>query len=118
MEVYSLKETKKPPQSQTKAVLWLKENLFSSVSNIALTFIALYLVYLLLPPILNWTIFNANFDLTGVQFDKKVEVAFESNNNLRANVGLRLNITVITIQADYTFAEYPTATLGIGVSLR
>ena len=61
---------------------------------------------------------NANFDLGGVQFDEKVSMDFESNNNLRANVGLRLNITLITIQADYTFAEYPTATLGIGVSLR
>lgn len=61
---------------------------------------------------------DANFDLTGVQFDNKVEVPFESNNNLRANIGLRLKITVITIQADYTFTEYPTATLGLGVSLR
>jgi len=61
---------------------------------------------------------DANFDLGGVQFNEKVEVAFESNNNLRANVGLRLNITLITIQADYTFSEYPTATLGLGVSLR
>ena len=62
---------------------------------------------------------NANFALSsGVQFDEKVSMDFESNNNLRANVGLRLNITLITIQADYTFAEYPTATLGIGVSLR
>lgn len=64
MAIYSLKETKKPPQSQTKAVLWLKDNLFSSVSNVVLTFVALYLLYLLLPPILNWTIFDANFDLT------------------------------------------------------
>lgn len=61
---------------------------------------------------------NAKFKLDGVQFDEKVEMVFESNNNIRANVGLRLNITVITIQADYTFAEYPTATLGLGVSLR
>jgi len=61
---------------------------------------------------------DANFDLNGVQFDEKVEIAFESNKNLRANVGLRLNITLITIQADYTFSEYPTATLGVGVSLR
>jgi hypothetical protein len=61
---------------------------------------------------------DANFDLNGVQFDEKVEIAFESNKNLRANVGLRLNITLVTIQADYTFAEYPTATLGLGVSLR
>ena len=28
------------------------------------------------------------------------------------------NITLLTIQADYTIAEYPTATLGLGVSLR
>jgi hypothetical protein len=61
---------------------------------------------------------DANFDLDGLQFDEKVEVAFESNNNLRTNIGLRLNITVVTIQADYTFAEYPTATLGLGVSWR
>ena len=61
---------------------------------------------------------DANFDLDGLQFDEKVEVAFKSNNNLRTNIGLRLNMTIVTIQADYTFAEYPTATLGIGVSLR
>lgn len=69
---------------------------------------------------------NANFNLGGgtsqhaggVQFDEKVEMAFESNKNLRANLGLRFNIALVTIQADYTFAEYPTATLGLGVSLR
>ena len=66
------------------------------------------------------TTFNADadFDLGEIKFDEKVEVAFESNNNLRTNIGLRLNMTVVTIQADYTFAEYPTATLGLGVSLR
>jgi hypothetical protein len=61
---------------------------------------------------------DANFDLGGIEFNEEVKIDFESNNNLRANIGLRLNITLITIQADYTFAEYPTATLGIGVSLR
>ena len=61
---------------------------------------------------------DANFDLGGVQFNEKVSIDFESNNNLRANVGFRFNITLVTIQADYTFSEYPTATLGLGVSLR
>ena len=61
---------------------------------------------------------DANFDLGGVQFNEKVEAPFESNNNLRTNIGLRLNMTVVTFQADYTFSEYPTATLGLGVSLR
>jgi len=61
---------------------------------------------------------DANFDLGEVQFNEKVSIDFESNNNLRANVGFRFNITLVTIQADYTFSEYPTATLGLGVSLR
>ena len=61
---------------------------------------------------------DADFELSGIRFEEKVQMDFESKNNLRANIGLRLNITLITIQADYTFAEYPTATLGIGVSLR
>jgi hypothetical protein len=61
---------------------------------------------------------NANFELSGIKFDENVEMKFESNKNLRANIGLRLNITLVTIQADYTFSEYPTATLGLGVSLR
>jgi len=61
---------------------------------------------------------DADFDLGGVKFNEKVEIDFEGNNNVRANIGLRLNITLVTIQADYTFAEHPTATLGLGVSLR
>jgi len=61
---------------------------------------------------------NANFDLGGIKFDENVEMKFESNKNVRANIGLRLNITLVTIQADYTFSEYPTATLGLGVSFR
>jgi len=66
------------------------------------------------------TTFSAdpNFDLGGIEFNDEVKIDFESNNNLRTNIGLRLNITLITIQADYTFAEYSTATLGLGVSLR
>ena len=61
---------------------------------------------------------DANFDLDRIQFEEKLEVDFVSNKNLRKNIGLRLNMTLITIQADYTFSEYPTATLGIGISLR
>lgn len=61
---------------------------------------------------------DADFELSGIKFEEKVQMDFESKNNLRANVGFRFNITVVTIQADYTFAEYPTATLGLGVSLR
>ena len=61
---------------------------------------------------------DANFDIGGVQFDESLDFSLESKNNLRANIGLRFNITLVTIHADYTFAEYPTATLGLGVSFR
>jgi len=61
---------------------------------------------------------DADFELNGIRFNEKIKIDFESNNSLRANIGLRLNMTIVTIQADYTFSEYPTATLGLGVSLR
>ena len=61
---------------------------------------------------------DADFNLNGINFKESLETTFTSNKDLRTNIGLRLNMTVVTIQADYTFAEYPTATLGIGVSLR
>ena len=61
---------------------------------------------------------DANFNFDGVEFDEKVEIDFATNKKLRANIGLRLNITLVTIHADYTFAEYPTATLGLGISFR
>ena len=61
---------------------------------------------------------ETEFELSGIQFDERIEMGFESKNNFRSNVGLRLNIALVTIQADYTFSEYPTSTLGLGVSLR
>jgi len=61
---------------------------------------------------------NPNFDLNGLSFDNELDISFESTKKLRTNLGLRLNIALMTIHADYTFADYPTATIGIGVSLR
>ena len=43
---------------------------------------------------------------------------FESNNNLRANIGFRFQIAVLAIQANYTFSKYPVATVGLGISIR
>lgn len=61
---------------------------------------------------------NPNFDLNGLSFDNELDISFESTRKLRTNLGLRLNIALMTIHADYTFADYPTATIGVGVSLR
>ena len=61
---------------------------------------------------------DANFNLDGIKFEERIEAKFESINDLRTNIGLRFNIAIATIQADYTFSKYPTATLGMGISLR
>tara|TARA_B100001758_G_C18371934_1_gene591909 strand:- start:733 stop:1689 length:957 start_codon:yes stop_codon:yes gene_type:complete len=61
---------------------------------------------------------DANFNLNGIKFVETIETNFESINDLRTNIGLRFNIAIATIQADYTFSKYPTATLGLGISLR
>ena len=47
-------------------------------------------------------------------FQKIWKLNLSQNNNLRTNIGIRLNMAVVTIQADYTFSKYPTATLGLG----
>ncbi|WP_119304587.1 amino acid ABC transporter permease [Dongia deserti] len=50
-----------PPSAATGPVAWLKENLFSSPLNIALTIISLLLLYLIVPPLLNWIIVGATW---------------------------------------------------------
>ena len=68
------------------------------------------------------TTFNVDgkYEIAGYPFDvnELTKIDFESNNNFRANIGFRFNIAVLALQANYTFSEYPTATLGAGVSLR
>jgi hypothetical protein len=46
------------------------------------------------------------------------ETIFESQNKSRAILGLRLLLTVINLQAEYSFAKTPVATVGVGISLR
>ncbi|MBT3439981.1 MAG: amino acid ABC transporter permease, partial [Gammaproteobacteria bacterium] len=61
MSVFDQQSTRKPPISQIGAVLWLRTNLFSSWINSALTIASLYLLYIMIPPLLDWMIFNASF---------------------------------------------------------
>ena len=47
-----------PPALQTGVVKWLRENLFSSVSNSILTVLSLYLIYQVLSIVLPWALFG------------------------------------------------------------
>ena len=58
------------------------------------------------------------FNLNELEISLPIEMKFENNNEFRANVGLRFNLAVIAIHANYTFSKYPVTTLGLGVSLR
>ncbi len=50
-----------PPASVTGPLAWLRNNLFSSPANIAMTLVSIWLLYELVPPMLNWMFFDAAF---------------------------------------------------------
>jgi general L-amino acid transport system permease protein len=50
-----------PPKESIGPIAWLRRNLFSSPINSLLTIAALYLLYLAIPPVLDWAIFSANW---------------------------------------------------------
>ena len=61
MATYELKNKKNPPISEIGVIKWLHENLFSSLFNSILTLFALYLLYLIIPPLADWLYFGAEF---------------------------------------------------------
>ena len=50
-----------PPIRQTGPIAWIRDNLFGSPLDIALTLIVGYVLFTLLPPLLNWALFDANW---------------------------------------------------------
>tara|TARA_E500000331_G_scaffold358640_1_gene428183 strand:- start:639 stop:1610 length:972 start_codon:yes stop_codon:yes gene_type:complete len=68
------------------------------------------------------TVFNVNgeYNIAGMSLDvnELTDFEFENNNQIRANLGFRFQIAVLALQANYTFSEYPVATIGAGISIR
>jgi general L-amino acid transport system permease protein len=50
-----------PPISARGPILWVRQNLLGSPFNVILTLVSIYLLYLIVPGILNWAIFDAVF---------------------------------------------------------
>src|SRR4051812_8380335 len=48
-----------PPRSTRGALAWIRENLFSSPLNTALTLFSIYIVYVIVPPLLNFLVLDA-----------------------------------------------------------
>jgi general L-amino acid transport system permease protein len=50
-----------PPASTVGVIGWMRQNLFATPLDIALTVLALYLVYLLVPPVIQWAFIDADW---------------------------------------------------------
>ncbi|MDA1089201.1 MAG: amino acid ABC transporter permease [Proteobacteria bacterium] len=50
-----------PPASTTGAIGWLRQNLLSSPFNVLMTIFSAYLILKLVPPVLDWAVFSADF---------------------------------------------------------
>ena len=61
MTTHTFKPDMAPPKTSVGVVAWMRANLFSSWLNTVLTLFALYLVWLIVPPLLSWVIFDANW---------------------------------------------------------
>ncbi|MGA8261601.1 MAG: amino acid ABC transporter permease [Arenicellales bacterium] len=50
-----------PPASEVGAIGWLKKNLFATPANSLLTLVTLYILYLAIPPVVQWAFIKANW---------------------------------------------------------
>jgi len=64
MATFERLETRQAPANTKGPIHWAKENLFSSVLSSILTLFSLYLMYITLPPLLDWMIFDATWSGT------------------------------------------------------
>ena len=65
MDKHVFRPSLPPPTLEVGVLGWLRGNLFSSVGNTLLTLLACYLLWLIVPPLLDWTLLQADF--TGSQ---------------------------------------------------
>ncbi|MDC1287812.1 amino acid ABC transporter permease [Gammaproteobacteria bacterium] len=50
-----------PPVTEVGVIGWIRHNLFSSTTNIVITLLTFYLLYVIVPPMLNWLFLDAVF---------------------------------------------------------
>jgi general L-amino acid transport system permease protein len=50
-----------PPSTEVGLIGWVRHNLFSSTTNIVITVLTIYFLYLIIPPMMNWIVFDAVF---------------------------------------------------------
>ncbi|WP_220815429.1 amino acid ABC transporter permease [Pseudomonas paralcaligenes] len=61
MEIHQFRPSLPPPRMSVGVLGWLRGNLFSGWFNTLLTLLAIYLVWKIVPPVLDWAIFSADW---------------------------------------------------------
>ncbi len=61
MAVYEIEQTKKTPSTMNGKLRWILDNLVSTPVDVAFSFLILFLLYIIIPPFIDWAIINANF---------------------------------------------------------
>lgn len=64
MAIYAKLEARPAPSGTKGPIHWAKENLFSDAVSTILTLLSFYLIYLTIPPLLDWMIFDATWSGT------------------------------------------------------
>lgn len=62
--IFDRKESRSPPIRETGAFQWVKEHLFGSPVNTVITLLCIYILYLIVPPVVNWAILDATISGT------------------------------------------------------
>jgi general L-amino acid transport system permease protein len=61
MAIYNKINERKAPSSTKGLTYWIRENLFSSPLNVALTLLGVMILFWIIPPFIKWAYINANF---------------------------------------------------------
>jgi general L-amino acid transport system permease protein len=85
-----------PPKNLIGPVHWLKENLFSTPANIIMTIVVIWLLYNILPGLINWAFIDAAF--TGAD---RAECEAKADGACWAFIGQRMQL--------FTYGFYPEA---------
>jgi len=61
MAVYELKSAKQPPLGERGIIAWVRHHLLSSTFNILFTVLSIWLLFIIIPPLVNWFVLDADF---------------------------------------------------------
>ena len=71
MAIYEKLEARPAPLGTRGLIHWIKENLFPSILSSVLTILSFYILYIIVPPLLDWMIFDATWSGTKEEITKE-----------------------------------------------